>query len=389
MTCRIFAEMKRNLYIAVTSERPCRICNKTSICCYTKDELISVCARRRENFDFEIKRSRWKVFTHIPGWKYTPPRKLEKILRTPPLTIKKAALGIRHTAYQTILEMSPAGEVPALIEYLRSRGITKPENYGAMPRREEKRRAIAREVWQRLQDIYPQFEDVWEMAGIPGFWVKDNQSKLWYKGNSTFDALLIPYRASDGKIKAMQTRSLAESDQKMKNRYHWLSVPSLLSARASVTLHFADWQDAFRNDETMPTISNEDLLSIKTRQPMLVTEGALKADAVRELQIESNISDKRVSPVANSGVGSAHNDIINYCRDREVWLAFDQDWRTNQNVRNALIKLLLRFEKSRQSAENVKILIWNETVKGIDEALQKKVEFWLLSTSEWKAVQFK
>lgn len=370
--------MRNSLYFAVNSKRPCLICEKTSICFYTKDEKISICARIRENFDFKIENSRWRVFTHISGWKYTPPKKLKIVLQKAPLIQKKASLEIRNIAYQTIIELSSVIDFPNVVEYLQARGINRLENYGAMPQLREARRKIAWEVWSRLQNRFPKFEDVWEMATIPGFWVKDNYPEFWYKGNLSSPALLIPFRKTDGRIKAMQTHSFDNNLLKNKFRYHWFSVPKLLSAGANVTLHFADWKTKMSSTEN----SDEKQIKVSSK-PLLITEGALKADSVQELQGDKGILGRKVSPIGNSGIGTAHNELLSYSQNKEVWLAFDQDFQSNDKVSQAMQKLLFNFEKMSNPIKDLKILIWDKNTNGIDEALQKKLKIFALTKNEW------
>jgi hypothetical protein len=94
-------------YLSVNPERRCLKCGKPSVCFYTKDEKLSFCARAQETPDFEIENYRWKIFTHVPGWKNAPPKKLKRYLQNPPLLQRKAPLKIRNTAYRMILEASP------------------------------------------------------------------------------------------------------------------------------------------------------------------------------------------------------------------------------------------------------------------------------------------
>ncbi|CAN5759402.1 hypothetical protein BH20ACI4_BH20ACI4_20740 [soil metagenome] len=175
-----------NIYIPVCTESPCIKCGKTNICFYTESEKLLFCARSRESPDFEIEGSNWKVFTPVEGWKTLPPKRLKNILQNPPQVLKKASIQIRDIAYRTILELSPVNEVLELTEFLASCGITNPEDYGAMPLKRKLRRKIARHVWLRLQEQFPEFEDIWEMTSIPGFWIKDNHCEFWYKGDFTF-----------------------------------------------------------------------------------------------------------------------------------------------------------------------------------------------------------
>ncbi|CAN5759461.1 hypothetical protein BH20ACI4_BH20ACI4_20750 [soil metagenome] len=174
----------------------------------------------------------------------------------------------------------------------------------------------------------------------------------------------------------MQTRSFNSSYLSNDKRYHWLSVPRLISRSANVTLHFAGWRDNISGNEP----KTEDTIPSKT---ILITERAIKADAVRSFQNAKPILGKIISPVGNSGIGAAHGEIIHYCRNKEILLAFDQDFQTNAKVEQAIKKLLLLFEKSKEPPKDLKILVWNQEANGIDEALQSGVEISALTATEW------
>lgn len=371
--------MKQFAYLSVTKNRPCHICHHTSICFYTKNKSLSICARQRVNFDFEIRNSRWKVFSHIKDWKANPPKQVIKLLQQKPPLLSRANIAIRDFAYHLLLKYASISKYPQAIEFLQSRGISRPENYGAMPTLRETRRQIALQILEELRRHFPKFQDIWEITRIPGFWIKDNQPEFWYKSNFSETSILIPFRTPDGKIKGLQTRPLNPQSAQNGKRYHWLSVPKLISAKANVTLHFADWQSV--STATEAYIAFEE----KKRRPLLITEGALKADIVQEFTENNRVFSRPISVIGNSGIGSCLEEIVQYSRNRKVRLAFDQDFRNNRQAHQSILKLIGCFKKALIPPKDLKIVAWDKEFKGIDEALQKQTEIKTLSVKEWIA----
>jgi len=149
-----------------------------------------------------------------------------------------------------------------------------------------------------------------------------------------------------------------------KNRYFWLSLPKMNSACSGTPLHYANWKNFGRSDSF--------------EKPILVTEGALKADVAAKL-----CSDYFV--IANGGVSCAHELIINISRGKTLYLAFDNDYHENPAVVRQLAKLLkLRFDNQTKSAKfSTKILTWTRTEKGIDDALLKGEKLEKITVLEW------
>lgn len=308
--------MNGDFFPYVSEKRCCRICGGASLCRFSNCENLSLCVRQRTNADFEAENSRWGIFCHLPKWKVSPPKFFKELLKNPPpVGADKATLDIRHFAYQTLLELAPATAFNELIEGeqgLAKRGITKVENYGGLPP-SKRRRRIAREICERLKAKFPDFfkdGDLWQMLRIPGFWIDDKQRpNFWYPKSYNHPALLIPFRSPEGKIKALQMRFFV-SHVSDANRYHWLSARKLLSVPADAAIHFADWQE------------NSPL-----EKPLLITEGALKADAVEAFQQNNLISGKKYTVIGNSGISAAHDEI--------VLAAFDcGDERKNKFLKN-------------------------------------------------------
>lgn len=123
------------------------------------------------------------------------------------------------------------------------------------------------------------------------------------------------------------------------------------SAGSGTPLHFAGWKDFGQEGSS--------------DKPILVTEGALKADAVNKFRPE-------YFAVAGGGVSCAHEIIVNISRGKTLYLAFDSDYHENPVVVRQLARFLkLRFDDSRKNvlSAETKILDWSRAAKGIDDAL--------------------
>lgn len=150
-------------------------------------------------------------------------------------------------------------------------------------------------------------------------------------------------------------------------RYLWLSLPTLKSASSGTPLHFAGWKNFFGPDFA--------------DKPILVTEGALKADAVNQFRPE-------FFAVAAGGVSCSHEIIINISRGKTLFLAFDNDYHENPAVLRQLAGLLKRrFDDNRKNNlfAETKILDWSRGTKGIDDALSAGENLKELTLTEWFA----
>ncbi|MCB1024678.1 MAG: hypothetical protein KDB79_09825, partial [Acidobacteria bacterium] len=126
--------------------------------------------------------------------------------------------------------------------------------------------------------------------------------------------MLIPFHNSDGFVQACQIRFMCRTIKGV--RYVWLSTPKKLGGLSSGTpLHFA-CHDAVSSDK-----------------PILITEGALKAETAQTLRPEYSV-------IASAGVSCSHREIIQATRFRSVLIAFDSDYRQNRQVARHIARLL-------------------------------------------------
>ena len=360
-------------YKRVSRTRPCLICGKPDWCSRAGDDSISFCARVTTGADRVSRKEGWGVFYHDrelfnqPFWKTSEPQNLHKRERQ---EIHTAPLEIRDFIYSTLIRLSPASRFDSITtgaKGLRARGLMDYENYGSLPCSAEERKNLAAQLRILLNQNFSAFvrENPSGIRHIPGFWIDaDGEANLWQNRDYHHPILVIPYRNPAGRIQACQIRfnDRLKSNQK---RYLWLSLPTLNSAGTGAPLHYASWKSFGRHDYR--------------GKPLLVTEGALKADVVNTLQPE-------YFAIAAGGVACAHEIIVNVSRGKTLYLAFDNDYHENPAVVRQIARFLkLRLDDSRENdpAAKTKVLAWSRTEKGIDDALLKGEKLEELTVADW------
>lgn len=355
--------MANSQYKRVSRKRACRICGKSDWCSYTPNEKISFCARIIEGAD-RVSRNGWGVFYHeksLFGDEPVPfPRKL------PPKKAELAPLEIRDFVYRKLIELSPATNSKEIIDGpkgLRARKILDFENYGSLPQSRAERAFIAKQIRAFLNKQYPDYvrKRKSSIAGLPGFWLdKTGKVQLWLEKNYSFPLMLIPYRDAKGLIQACQIRLMSKMVEGF--RYVWLSTPEKSDGvSCGSPLHFASY--------------NATLLA----KPVLVTEGALKAETTRIFKTDFDV-------LANSGVSCSHDEITTMSRFRPLFIVFDNDYQENPHVARSLARLLssLFLDSVKfQFQPRIKILSWSPKVKGIDDAFLQNVTITTKTPFEW------
>ncbi len=351
-------------YKRVSKKRPCCICGKPDWCSTTTTETISFCARSTLNAD-RVGRHGWGVFYHqdssfdfnfyrtLYGSSKRKKTRVSKLL-APPM--------IRDRVYRKLIELSPASSNYEIVNGrggLSTRGIQYHSQYGSLPGLAIKRselvgrlvKVLAKEGNGRVQSF----------EGIPGFW-RDTRSKLrlWSEQDSFDDLMLIPFVGSDGLIRACQIRFMRYVRNKS-GRYVWLSSSKeRTGCGPGAPLHHAN--PGFRLDK-----------------PVLVTEGALKAATAQMF-----LTDRYL--VGNSGVATAHREIVETARGRTLEIAFDNDSFTNPHVARALaalVRLRCADQISFAYNEDVRIVTWDKRIKGLDDALLTGAPLKYLTVAEW------
>ena len=354
--------MSHSSYRRVNRKRVCLICGKPDWCSFTPDEKISFCARITQNAN-RVSRTGWGVFYHENSFSdfQTLPCPDKPTTKKPEL----APIEIRDFAYRKLIELAPATNSDEIInglKGLRARKILDFENYGSLPQNQTERTAIARKIRLLINQNFPDYvrKQKSSISRVPGFWLdKCGKVRLWQAKDYIFPMLLIPYRNEDGLIEACQIRFM--TDFALSLRYVWLSTPNKSGGLSSGSpLHFI-------------TLSPLD-------KPLIITEGALKAETVKALKPNLNI-------IANAGVSCSHEQIISFTRFYPVSLAFDKDSSENKHVARAVANLIaLRLNDSRIYDYNfdLSVLCWDDAgVCGIDDALLQKMEIHKISAFDW------
>jgi hypothetical protein len=362
-SCRQFIGIRKGSgmiatgYKRVSKKRPCGICGKPDWCSTTATETISFCARSILNAN-RVSRYGWGVYYHQDSsfdfnFNRFPKRKktqVSKMLASP---------AIRDRAYRKLIELSPASSSYEIVNGrggLLERRIQDLSQYGSLPRTVNERRVLV----ERLVEVLAK-EGIRSFDGVPGFW-RDAKGRLhlWSRQGSFDDLMLIPFVGSDGLIRACQIRFMRYIPNKS-GRYVWLSSSKEKDGCGpGAPLHHAD-------------------PCSRSAKPVLVTEGALKAATAQQFLPERYV-------VGNSGVATSHREIVEASRRKPLEIAFDRDSFTNPHVARSL-SALLRLRYSDQVAhkykDDVRILTWNRSFKGIDEALLAGASLQHLTLSEW------
>lgn len=365
--------MADSRYKRVSRARPCLICGKPDWCSRTSDDSISFCARVTAGADRLSRKEQWGVFYHDESvkptayWNYSENRHVKS---KPAEEISTAPLEIRDFVYSSLIRLSPASDYPVLIDGIKGlleRRLENTQDYGGLPGSVAERKDLAVKIRLLLNQNFPSFlrQNPLGLRHVPGFWIDDNgETNLWHNKDFAFPFLVIPYRNPAGLIQACQIR-LTGNLAADKKRYLWLSLPQKNSAGSGTPIHYANWKNFGQTNFT--------------NLPVLVTEGALKADVVSKLRPD-------FFAVANSGVNCSLELIVNISRGKSLYLAFDGDWKENSVVLRQIAKLLFFRNISDDSqlfCKNTKILSWNFQFKGIDDALLKGSEIYIYSITEW------
>ena len=223
-------------------------------------------------------------------------------------------------------------------------------------------RLIRKSINVKFPDYVRKFKT--SLTGIPGFWIDENgQAQLWLEKDYSYPLMLIPYRNSDGMIQACQIRFMKKSGGN-DLRYIWLSTPKKKgSASCGCPLHFV-----------RPLAK-----STLSPKPILVTEGALKAETVQFFCPQFNV-------VAIGGISSSHSEFIKASRFFPLLIGFDSDFSDNLQVLRQLTRFLCaRFSDAKKYCydPDLKILTWSSKFKGIDDALIHNQIITQLTFSQW------
>lgn len=350
-------------YRRVSKKRPCGICGKPDWCSTTATETISFCARITLNAD-RISRYGWGVYYHDDsrsGFDLNFERNTRRFTRRKKIKISKSAapFEVRDRVYRRLIELYPASSNHEILNGrggLLERGIQDLDLYGSLPRLVNERRVLV----ERLAGALTK-EGIRCFEGVPGLWRDaSGQWRLWSEHDSFDDLMLVPFVGPDGLIRACQIRFMRYIPNKS-GRYVWLSSSKENEGCGPGSpLHHAN-------------------PCSRSAKPVLVTEGALKAATAQRF-----LPDRYV--VGNSGVATSHREIVITARRKPLEIAFDLDCFTNPHVARSLAALLrLRYsdQVAHEYSDDVRILTWDRSFKGVDEALLAGASLPHLTLSEW------
>jgi hypothetical protein len=270
-----------------------------------------------------------------------------------------APIAIRDRVYRKLIELSPASSSYEIVNGrggLLERGIQDTSQYGSLPRTMNERQILIECLVEALAK-----EGTQSIDGIPGFW-RDAKGRLrlWSEKDSFDDLILIPFVGSDGLVRACQIRFMRYIPNKS-GRYIWLSSSKEKGGCSpGAPLHHVD-------------------PCSRSAKPVLITEGALKAATAQRFLPEKYV-------VGNSGVATSHREIVEIARRKPLEIAFDRDSFTNPHVARSLAALLrLRYsdQLAHKYSDDVRILTWGSSFKGVDEALLAGDRLQHLTVSEW------
>lgn len=348
-------------YKRASRKRPCLICGKPDWCSTTISELISFCARSTLNAD-RVSRHGWGVYYHEGfSFDFDFDRGVNRPSKRKNSTVSRslASPAIKDKVYRKLIELSPASSNYEIVNGrggLVERGIHDRAQYGSLPRLVNERRVLTERLVEALAK-----EGVNSFEGIPGFWRDTNGLlRLWSDHDSFDDLMLIPFAGSDGLIRACQIRFMRYMPNKS-GRYAWLSSSNERSGCGpGAPLHHADPHPV-------------------SDKPVLITEGALKAATTQRF-----LPDRYV--VGNSGVATSHREIVESARRKLLEIAFDNDSFSNPHVARTLAALIRLRQSDRilhDYNERVRVVTWDRSLKGIDEALLTGASLQYLTVSEW------
>ena len=355
--------MTYSCYKRVNRKRVCLICGKPDWCSFTPDEKISFCARIIDNAN-RVSRTGWGVFYHensLSAFQSLPCPK-----KQPSVKPELAPIEIRDFAYRALIELAPARNSDEIIngpKGLRERKILDFENYRSLPQSFAERCKLAKHIRRLINRKFPDYvrKQSSSISGLPGFWLdKSGRVRLWTDKDYSVPMMLIPYRNADGFVQACQIRFMCRAFEGV--RYVWLSTPKKSDGLSTGSpLHFV-----CRNS-SLPG------------KPILITEGALKAETAQIFKPEFSV-------IASGGVSCSHEEIIKATRFRSVLIAFDSDYHHNEQVARQIAKLLeMRFADTLQCGYDAQTLFfsWSDKFKGIDDALLNKIPIHIKTSSQW------
>jgi hypothetical protein len=310
----------------VSRKNRCPICEKPDWCGVTDDGVLAICMRVADGAATEAKNG---GFVHVlkPSERAFTPKPVQY---NQPEKPNLAPVDRRDAVYTAFLESLTLTKPHS--GNLLSRGLSDAEAahnlYASVPNKK-----TAATVCAELAGRF-------DLTGVPGFYQESGcwQLAVWSSG------FFVPVRDVQGRIQACQIR-FDEGDV----RYRWLSSKERKCGASSGTpIHFArPWRVASTGEA-------------------IITEGALKADAIAE--------SLDVCVVAVAGVSCFNDRFGEWLREQLPMLGygligFDADWHSKPDVERAMLRLMVSVE----SAGLIGSLLDWSAKKGLDDLLSVEV----------------
>jgi hypothetical protein len=240
--------------------------------------------------------------------------------------IAAAPVGHRDAVYTAMLNSLTLS--PAHVDYLRDEKRLSEET-------------ITRSLYATVFDVDAMMDRCgglateYDLAAVPGFYRDRKQWHFIAKAGE----LLIPIRDRHMQIAAILRRTGGQP------KYRFASS-STRGASCGTPLHYAL--------PYLPELYPDD--------PIIVTEGALKADSIAEQLHCAVIGVPGVGPL-----GEMDSQLLSLLAGRRVFIGYDADEQRNPHVRAALVRLVRMLTTAGASVD---VLRWSEAAgKGLDDLL--------------------
>ncbi len=311
--------MLSSRFFRVTRKRPCKICRHSTWCTYT--ETTAFCMRVYAGSFGTAKNGAHLHSVVVP---VNTARVSDLVLHHDSPRASDEHLDLVYSSFLGFLSLSEA-HAKSLLDRGLSKSAIQSDCYRSAPTRE-----LTIEVVKNIKHL--------GLQGVPGFFKRDGE---WVMTTVPV-GILIPVRTSTNKIYGIQIRL---DDPARGSRYIWFSSsrhPSGTSSGAPV-----HWSKPGR---------------IATHNESLLTEGALKANVISHFL--------GIPVIAAAGVRSFGTNFANSIKaayaNITVIICFDSDWRSKEEIRNALKALRRQLT---DSGVQWRVRCWPSEYKGYDDYL--------------------
>jgi hypothetical protein len=326
--------------IRVSSDCPCRICQKPDWCLYFPDGT-AFCNRVSDGLE--------KMDTNGTLYWVYPPENRQPDWQAPKYEAPKAPDVSKDAPQVYAYALSLMSLSADHRDSLSKRGISNLDKYGF-------KSAYSRDSYRVAKAVFDKFPDT--ATGVPGFSVKDGRPSF-----GVSDGLVIPVKNLKGVITSLRLR---KDEAVSGGRYRCLS--SVRHGGPGPGSQIGFW--GFPEDGRADTVR--------------ITEGEFKGIIASELTGIPTISAPGVSQLASASVTSALSMRI---QAKTVLLAPDSDATTNLDVTRAVRTAIARLKGVPGKAKRWKLFVevWNPDHKGIDDALVAGCDIKRLTPAEYLA----